>query len=67
MAEDLGLSKDRLLERLADLTRRLPGMAEQAVETFEAAHGKHQVYLQMLRMIRKRCGWVYRSVLADRR
>ena len=67
MAEDLGISKDRLLERLADLTRRLPGIAEQVLEAFEAAHGKHQVYLQMLRMIRKRCGWVFRSVLAGRR
>ena len=67
MAVDLGLQPDRLLERLADLTRRLPGMAEQAVETFEVAHGKHQAYLQMLRMIRKRCGWVSRSVLAGRR
>ena len=67
MAEDLGLSKDRLLERLADLTRRLPGMAEQVVEAFEAAHGKHQVYMQMARTIRKRCGWVFRSALAGRR
>ena len=60
-------SPDRLLERLADLTRRLPGMAEQVVEAFEAAHGKHQVYMQMARTIRKRCGWVFRSALAGRR
>ena len=67
MAVDLGLQPGRLLERLADLTRRLPGIAEQVVEVFEAGHGKHQAYLQMLRMIRKRCGWVSRSVLAGRR
>lgn len=67
MAADLGLQPDRLLERLADLTRRLPGMAEQVVEDFQAAHGKHQLHLQMLRMITKRCGWVSRSVLAFRR
>ena len=52
MAVDLGLPPDRLLERLAYLTRRLPGMAEQVVEAFEAAHGKHQVYMQMARTIR---------------
>lgn len=65
MAVDLGLQLARLLERLADLTRRLPDMAEQVVEDFAAAHGQHPLHLQMLRMITKRCGWVSRSVLAD--
>ena len=67
MAVDLGLQPGRLLERLADLTRRLPDMAEQVVEDFQAAHGKHQLHLQMPRLITKRCGWVSRSVLASRR
>lgn len=67
MAVDLGLQPARLLERLADLTRQLPDMAEQVVEDFAADHGKHPLHLQMLRMITKRCGWVSRSVLAARR
>ncbi len=62
---DLGLQPARLLERLADLTRRLPDMAEQVVEDFATAHGQHPLHLQMLRMITKRCGRVSRSVLAD--
>ena len=67
MATDLGLPPDRLLERLGELARRLPGMAEQAVGAFETAYGKHQVHLQMLRMIHKRCGWVSRTVPAGGR
>ena len=67
MAADLGLPPGRLLERLDELTRRLPDMTEQAVGAFETAYGKHQVNLQMVRMIRKRCGWAFRSVLGGRR
>ena len=55
------------MERLDELIHCLPDIAEQAVGAFEAAHGKHQVHLQMARMIRKRCGWVFRFVLAGRR
>ena len=51
MARDLGMQPDRLLDRLEDFANRLPGIAEQTVDAFAAAHGDHQIYRQMPRMV----------------